>query len=183
MSGFPFKSRSNSKKGSSSSTTKKHSSSEADDKNPSRRSSKISVNNMPANKLNFNSPDDLDMIRTIGTGTFGRVILCKSKVDLRSILSARMTDSNDNSSKNKNASSSKSSSKQRLSSNSSVNSNTPNDNSSNSKNGKIFPHASQATDEGYFALKMLNIRQVIKLKQLQHVKNEKIACWNVIIHL
>ena len=30
--------------------------------------------------------EDLDLIKTIGTGTFGRVLLCKSKVNLEDIV-------------------------------------------------------------------------------------------------
>ena len=38
-----------------------------------------------SNLLHFKF-EDLDLIKTIGTGTFGRVLLCKSKVNLEDIV-------------------------------------------------------------------------------------------------
>lgn len=117
--------------------------------------------------LNFKSPDDLEMIKTIGTGTFGRVLLCKSKKPIADVVASSPGTLSESSSK----SSIKSKS----------NNNSSNSFSSKKKSSKVLPHASAASNEGYFALKMLNIRQVIKLKQLQHVKNEK-ACLLEIDH-
>lgn len=45
----------------------------------SKSSSKDSTPTSSQHALNYSSPDDLEMIKTIGTGTFGRVLLCKSK--------------------------------------------------------------------------------------------------------
>lgn len=103
--------------------------------------------------------EDLDLIKTIGTGTFGRVLLCKSKIPLEDVVNLEAVNSSKPPGSVK-AESSKKSSSSSLS-------------KSSKSSNKVLPHASEASNKGYFALKMLNIRQVIKLKQLQHVKNEK----------
>lgn len=131
--------------------------------------------NQSGHVLCYHSPNDLDLMKTIGTGTFGRVLLCKTKRPLNDVISAEYKQRhgiNDSS----NSSSKSSSDAAKLKSNSSSGSLSKSQGSSSKKaSNKLLPHASNASNEGYFALKMLNIRQVIKLKQLQHVKNEK-AC-------
>ena len=63
--------------------------------------------------------EDFEMLKTIGTGTFARVFLCKQK--------SKRGDKNNNNNNNNN----------------------------------------------YFALKVLSMHDVIRLKQVEHVKNEK----------
>lgn len=83
--------------------------------------------------LGIESPEDLECIKTVGTGTFGRVMLIRNK-------------------RHKSV-------------------HEPDPESRNhiiDKKPSIVP-----ARHGYYALKMLNISQVIKLRQVDHVKNEK----------
>jgi protein kinase X len=87
------------------------------------------VNRVP--DLGIESPEDLECIKTVGTGTFGRVMLVRNKRHKMDTESAR-------------------------------------DHISQDKKPSIVPGR-----HGYYALKVLNISQVIKLRQVDHVKNEK----------
>lgn len=127
---------------------------------------------------NFTSLSDFDFIKTIGTGTFGRVILVRFK------------DSQDFSSTSPNSSSqgNKSSIVQSSTANA-INSSIPHESSKSitqdtkhNTSPTAIPNQqlqrANSTDNnvnshGYYALKMLNIARVIRLKQVQHVQNEK----------
>lgn len=106
-------------------------------------------------ELNISSPADLEFIKTVGTGTFGRVILVKN----RHHKEVPSSDSNT----------------------SSLSGSTPklrNGGNSSSSIASTKSNASRRRQQlpcvhGYYALKMLNMSQVVKLKQVDHVKNEK----------
>lgn len=86
--------------------------------------------------LGISSPSDLECIKTVGTGTFGRVMLVKNKRH-KGLANAESVKSD-------------------------------NSQSHSRKAPAIVP-----ARHGYYALKVLNISQVIKLRQVDHVKNEK----------
>ena len=52
-----------------------------------QKSSSKDVPRQEAHLLHFKF-EELDLIKTIGTGTFGRVLLCKSKVALEDIVNS-----------------------------------------------------------------------------------------------
>ena len=83
--------------------------------------------------------EDLEILKTIGTGTFARVCLC------------------------------------RLRNSSGTNNNNNNNSASNGKNQGLGDNAQQQPlrTSKFFALKILTMHDVIRLKQVEHVKNEK----------
>lgn len=124
-------------------------------KNSSKRSSATSINKQAEMELNINSPADLDFIKTVGTGTFGRVILVKNRNHQQQAVSSSSSTNvgstqGGGASSSTNAGSSSSLASQR------------------SASSRALP-----SSHGFYALKMLNISQVVKLKQVDHVKNEK----------
>lgn len=136
-----------------------------DEIKPKKSKSDNTLSTAPNHMLHFESPDDLNCIKTIGTGTFGRVILCKSKVELHTVVD-KLPENFD---------------ELQITTSSKKSENNSTKSGKSSKKNKLLPHASTASNDGYFALKILNIRQVIKLKQLEHVKSEK-ACLQEINH-
>lgn len=90
--------------------------------------------------LGIESPEDLECIKTVGTGTFGRVMLVRNKRH-KSMMEQ------DSEARNHIV----------------------------DKKPSIVP-----SRHGYYALKMLNISQVIKLRQVDHVKNEKNCLFEIV---
>lgn len=132
-------------------------------------SSQLSISNKDSGLLNgkhpFSSVADFEFKRTVGTGTFGRVILVKYKDAPDSDLVKSLQKFHDS------VSSAVGSKAPPVALNSTLS------NSDKEKEQQLPPNApkkcSQPAHHGYYALKMLNISRVIRLKQVQHVKNEK----------
>lgn len=159
----------------------------------------------PGNHHEFSSLADFEFMKTIGTGTFGRVILVRFK-DSQDFNKSSVQAINQSISKfhhqvssavgskcppaaleglaldtahNTSTSSSQPLSKKE---------NTTPDKKKAEKSSSIPQHnlaneqdasTSNASHHGYYALKMLNISRVIRLKQVQHVKNEKSTLFEI----